>query len=189
MKEKRTISILIALCLLVFAIIVGLLLSSTFQDSKFIIYDLFGRVIGGMGILYIVLGFLRKMQTPIFSKWLYVIGTLLLLIGGGLAINYHRNPVLSNLPDELSYFKFVHIQEVYSKDDSTQTIGYKYIDTPFTKNELDTLIEILKEEHKEFIIGKNEDILVSKRTIFDAVEMNRINDLLRKRMQAIEYKP
>lgn len=182
MKKTQIINILIALSLILLAVVVAAVLSSTFQDPTLIMYSLFGKVIGGIGILYVLSGFMMKIRKQLFSRHLFITGGVLLLAGIILAICYDQKPLERNLPKELSYYKFIHMKEIYSAEDSTSPSGYQYVDTPFTREELDTLTRILKEQHKEFIVGRNGEILVSQRSIWDAVEMNYINDLLRKRM-------
>jgi hypothetical protein len=91
--------------------------------------------------------------------------------------------VKRDLPDELCYYKFVHVKELYDSINTEKFIGYKVINTSLSVEERDTLLQILREQHKDFIIGENGDVLISKATIMDMTNMSAIDGLLDDRIQ------
>lgn len=92
-----------------------------------------------------------------------------------------------SLPDSLCYYKLSRVQEVYDTLDTEKFIGYKIIDSPYTLKERMVLIDVLKKNNKEFELGENGNIYISKSTIIDIENMLYINTELEKKMKDSTY--
>jgi len=173
--------IAIATGLCCFPLIVAMALSSAFQDPMPLLFDLFGWVLCIFAALYLLIALIMKPGKPFIAKSLLIISPILLLTGQVLALYWFQPPVDNKPPEAFAYYKFVHVEDVYVNGEGVFRTGYRYQDAPFTQAETDTLIRILADQHKTFIIGKNGEILISK-SMITAMEMSIINQELADRM-------
>lgn len=79
------------------------------------------------------------------------------------------------------YWPFHHVREKIDPNDEKVAEYFDY-DT-LTSREKDTLIKILTENHKDFKLGTDGEILVTKIDVPDIENMSFIDSELRKRMK------
>ncbi|HEY0609634.1 MAG TPA: hypothetical protein VGD35_08265, partial [Chitinophaga sp.] len=119
---------------------------------------------------------------PFISKSLVIISPVLFIAGEVFALNWYQPPVDDKLPEKLVYYKFAHVEDVYDPEAEAMLTAYKYLDTPLTKAETDTLIRILEETGRTFIAGKNGEILIPGSNMLNAGTMSWISGMLEERM-------
>jgi hypothetical protein len=78
------------------------------------------------------------------------------------------------------YRPFSHVQETF--DSIKEKSSFQFDEEPLNQNEKDTLIKVLKEYNKEFIITTGNEIFVSILTVPSIYEMYILDAELKKRI-------
>ncbi|RAJ75616.1 hypothetical protein CLV59_109230 [Chitinophaga dinghuensis] len=72
------------------------------------------------------------------------------------------------IPDNLCYYKFTHVKEIYDSQDPEHFLSYRYDNMKLSKVEMDTLVAILEELNVEYLVTDGGDVLIKKTDIEDA---------------------
>lgn len=86
------------------------------------------------------------------------------------------------LPESEMYFRFRHVKEVYSKEDSGRTVSFELLDMPITSQEKDSLVVILNELGWQYKVAEDNEVLISKVSIGNLYNLSVLDDKLKGRI-------